>query len=202
MMVSVSRCDIPMNELQRIFIIGPAGVGKSTCGALLANELGFDFVDQDAEFNKRIGEIAGYIRENGYGGYCRQNSDLFYALVGEQRSSAVYALSSGFLLYEDLEEKFAKHARDLLELGISILLLPSRSLEESVKIVVERVIARRPGVSAKKEESKMRERYARYLRFGDIRVFSADLPPAVAGKMKSEYLTFLARESGHLEEER
>jgi len=64
--------------MRRVFLIGPAGVGKSTCGALLAPELGFGFVDLDAEFNGRVGDIGEFIAAKaGLGFYILNASGAF-----------------------------------------------------------------------------------------------------------------------------
>lgn len=39
----------------RIYLIGPMGAGKSTIGRQLAAELGFQFIDTDAEIEQRCG---------------------------------------------------------------------------------------------------------------------------------------------------
>jgi len=41
----------------KIFIIGPGGVGKSTCGPILASMLDCKFIDLDEEFCQRIVNI-------------------------------------------------------------------------------------------------------------------------------------------------
>lgn len=38
----------------KIFLIGPGGVGKTTCGAILANSLGYNFIDLDTEFASEL----------------------------------------------------------------------------------------------------------------------------------------------------
>ena len=139
--------------MRRVFLIGPAGVGKSTCGALLAPKLGFGFVDLDAEFNARVGHIDEFIAREGYPAYCRRNVELFEALVAEEDSDAVYALSSGFLLYEDLDPSYSRLAGDLQRLGVSILLLPAASVDEAAEITVERLLARRSGLDPEKERA-------------------------------------------------
>ena len=182
-----------MPYVNNIFLIGPAGVGKSTCGRVLAEELGYLFVDLDSEFNERVGNIAEYIETQGYAGYGARNTELFLALVGEQKRDAVYAMSAGFLLYPD---SVSRNASALSEHGVSILLLPSRSLEESVEIVVSRVLARRPWLDREKETRKIMDRYPRYVQHGDIKIFSADSPTGIAERMKKEYLDYLARSRG------
>jgi len=62
--------------LSNIFMIGPASVGKSTVGVLLAEKLGYEFVDIDKEFCKRVGLIPEVVKSEGYASYCEKNSKL------------------------------------------------------------------------------------------------------------------------------
>jgi shikimate kinase len=178
--------------LRRVFLIGPAGVGKSTCGPLLARKLGFGFVDLDFEFNTRVGHIAEFIARQGYLAYCRRNVDLFEALLDEE-SDAVHALSSGFLLYEDLDSSYSRLTDDLRRLGVSILLLPAASVEEATEITVGRLLARRPGLNAEKERAKFRTRFNKYIRHGDIQIISNAPPAVTVERARQEYERFLAR---------
>jgi shikimate kinase len=179
--------------LRRVLLIGPAGVGKSTCGALLAPKLGFGFVDLDSEFNTRVGHIAEFIAREGYLAYCRRNVDLFDALLAEEESDAVYALSSGFLLYEDLDPSYSRLAGDLRRLGVSILLLPAASVDEAAEITVGRLLARRPGLDAEKERVKFRTRFHKYIRHGDIQIISNAPPAVTVEQARLEYERFLVR---------
>lgn len=181
--------------MRRVFLIGPAGVGKSTCGALLAPKLGFGFVDLDSEFNTRIDHIAEFIAREGYPAYCRKNVDLFEALLAEEESGAVYALSSGFLLYEDLDPSYSRLAGELRKLGVSILLLPAASVEEAAEITVGRLLARRPGLDAEKERAKFRTRFHKYIRHGDIQIISNAPPAVTVERARQEYDRYLARAS-------
>ena len=54
-------------------LIGPGGAGKTTVGLLLAQRLGWSFVDQDREFMAREGDVARYMSAQGYVGYARRN---------------------------------------------------------------------------------------------------------------------------------
>ena len=172
---------------KRLFIIGPAGVGKSSCGAILASKLGFAFCDLDLEFKQRYGDIEHYVKTNGYPTYCHKNTALFFALVEEQIQDTVFSISSGFLMYEYVDPSFSKNAAALRDLGVSILLLPSRSLDESRDIVINRILARRPWLNREREIQKFLERYNQYIKYGDIQIFSAESPEAVVDRMEKEY---------------
>lgn len=126
----------------KIFLIGPGGVGKSTCGAILANMLTYTFVDLDKEFCNRIEIISTYIQNKGYKKYCEENSKLFYDLLEKNKNNTVFALSSGFLVHENMNTLTTKHKKTLQTQGISILLLPSNDREKSTEIVVKRQLSR------------------------------------------------------------
>lgn len=44
-----------MSRLQRVFLVGPMGAGKTTIGKYLAQHLKLQFVDTDAEIERRCG---------------------------------------------------------------------------------------------------------------------------------------------------
>ena len=141
--------------MNRIFIIGPGGVGKTTCGKIFAEKISYDFVDTDFEFINRIGEIDRYIEEKGYLIYRNANSNLFYELIEGRNNNTVFALSSGFLADEiDL----SKHSNSIRDLGLSILLLPSESLEETEEVVVKRQVSRGLNYDEKREREKIKKR--------------------------------------------
>jgi len=172
--------------LMKIFLIGPGGVGKSTSGPILADMLDYEFVDLDSEFCKRIQKIGNYIRDYGYEKYCLKNSELFYKLLDEDKEDAVFSLSSGFLVHKNLDELVLKHQKTIKDTGISILLLPSNSLEESKKIIVERQLSRGFGLKRNREAEKVNRRFYIYKKFGDIKIFSHDSPKIIANLMKEK----------------
>ena len=173
----------------RIFIIGPGGVGKTTSGAILAKKLNYQFIDLDHEFCNRIKSVGQYIQKFGYESYCYENSKLFYTLLSELSDDFVLPLSSGFLVHEDLGDLTKRHQQTLRDLGCSILLLPSTSIEESTRIVVTRQLLRGFGLNEQREKEKFMTRFIRYQEFGDIKVYSSNSPESVATEMKRMILT-------------
>lgn len=169
----------------KIFLIGPGGVGKTTCGRILAELLDFDFVDLDTEFCNRIENITTFIRTKGYEKYCSENSKLFYELLKISNDNCVFALSSGFLIHESLG---SKHKQILESSGISVLLLPSSLLEESTEIIVKRQLKRGFGLKEGREREKFTERFPIYKKFGDIKIFSQETPEVIAKQIKKELL--------------
>ncbi len=167
----------------KIFLIGPGGVGKSTCGKILAKELDCQFVDLDTEFCNQVENIGTYIKSKGYRPYCYANSELFYKLLDDLPENYVFVLSSGFLVHESFNELIEKHVRTLGEAGTSVLLLPSQSVEESTVIVVERQLKRGFGLERERETEKFKRRFHEYQKYGDIKIFSTDEPEEVANEI-------------------
>ena len=174
-------------ERELIFIVGPGGSGKSTAGKVLAERLGYGFVDLDYVFCERLGIIGDYIDQNGYKAYCAANSALFDRLLVDHPSRHVFPLSSGFLVHEDSPELVRKHRRLLRRSGISVLLLPSRSLSATMDVIIPRQMQRGyPGLTEDRERAKLARRFSRYKRFGDVKIFSSADPSTVADMMMSE----------------
>ena len=171
-----------------IFLIGPGGVGKSTCGPIVASMLGYRFIDLDQEFHARIGHIGNYIRNNGYTSYCLENSKVFYDIVQQGLSNAVFTLSSGFLVYKHFEHLTTKHKQSLKELGTSVLLLPSQCIDTSTNIVVKRQLKRGFGLREDKERETFMQRFLLYQLCGDIHIFSHVKPENIALEITCEIL--------------
>ncbi|MCK5475458.1 MAG: shikimate kinase [Candidatus Pacebacteria bacterium] len=168
----------------KIFLIGPGGVGKTTCGAILANLLGYNFIDLDREFNERIADTSDFIDAYGHKKYWLMNSKLFYEILSQYSGNFVFSLSAGFLDHKNMDELTLEHKRTLKELGISVLLLLSESLDKSMKIVVKRQLLRGFGLTRDREEVRFIQRFQKYKILGDIKIFSYDKPETIAEQMK------------------
>lgn len=167
----------------KVFLIGPGGAGKSTSGKILAEKLGHKLIDLDMEFMNQVGHIGLFIDSFGYEKYARRNSELFYLLLNNCSEDIVFVLSSGFLVHKGHEELVSKHVKTLKTNGTSILLLPSEDKNEAVEIIVKRQLSRGIELKEKDERRKITERYDKYLKFGDIKVFSQDTPEVIAEEM-------------------
>jgi len=174
----------------KIFLIGPGGVGKSTCGEILANLLGYNFIDLDTEFCKRVENVGSYINKFGYEKYCLKNSKLFYEILSQYFENFVFSLSSGFLIHENMDDLIKKHKQTLKDVGISVLLLPSESLDGSTGIVVKRQLSRGFGLKEDREKTKFIQRFPIYKELGDIKIFSHAKPEIIAKQMKKEILLY------------
>jgi shikimate kinase len=130
--------------MQRIFLIGPGGVGKTTVGRLLAVHLGYELLDLDEEFCSRVRPIRNYLDAHGYPAYVRRNSELFHKLLAlyGPASKTVFVLSSGFLATDVEPETVARNRTMVQAAGISVLLMPSRDLAASLEVVLARQMGR------------------------------------------------------------
>lgn len=82
-----------------IHLIGPGGAGKSTVAPHVATLLGCPALDLDRAFEAAHGDIDHYIQAHGYVAYAAANVATY--LANRSRPSAVFALSSGFMVYPE-----------------------------------------------------------------------------------------------------
>lgn len=140
----------------------------------------------DTEFCECVENVGCYINKFGYEKYCFENSRIFYEILSQHLENFVFSLSSGFLIHENTNELGLKHKKTLGDLGVSILLLPSKSLDESIKIIIKRQLSRGFGLKKDSEKSKFIKRYSIYKEYGDIKIFLYAKPEIIAEQMKKE----------------
>src|SRR5690349_18558779 len=87
----------PPNHL--VFLIGPRGSGKSTVAQLVARELGWDWLDADAELEKRYGRsIRAIFEAEGEVGFRAKEAAVLTELCGLSRH--IIATGGGVVLRE------------------------------------------------------------------------------------------------------
>lgn len=174
---------------RNIFFVGPASVGKTTVGKLVATKLGYHFVDIDQEFCQRVENIGTYLQTRGYVEYCEANSKLAHDLVKEYPTSTVFATPSGFLVHEECPHLVERHLM-VIKNGISVLLLPSRDPLAVADMIAERQLARWPdvGLTLEKERQKFLDRFEKYKNYGDIQIFSPEDPEVMADTIYAKLL--------------
>jgi shikimate kinase len=131
-------------------LIGPAFVGKTTIGALLAERLGLAFVDLDEvgdEYYRAAGmSLADFRAEIETRGYSRAHrwwqparvAGVQGVLANHPRS--VVALGAGHTHYED--EAYFHIVREALAPFVNVLLLlPEADVDRSVEILRHRALA-------------------------------------------------------------
>lgn len=87
------------NAIERLFLIGPPGAGKSTIGRRLAKLRNLDFVDSDDEIEQRCGVDIGFIFEKeGEDGFREREQRIIDEL--SQRNRVVLATGGGAVMRE------------------------------------------------------------------------------------------------------
>ena len=146
-----------------IELVGPGGAGKTTIGAALAEQLAVRFVDLDAEFASRHGDISAYLAGHGYEAYARENVRLYLDVVAGHVPPGVVALSSGFMTYRDhIHRDYFTVRQRIASSPSTFVLLPSTHVETCVQEVVRRQLRRPFARSAAREEHVIRERFPIY----------------------------------------
>jgi len=147
-----------------IQLIGPGGAGKTTIGARLAERLAIRFIDLDAEFVNRHGNISTHLDSHGYQAYAARNVGLYSDLVDGATRPAVVALSSGFMTYpDDIHPAYLARRQRIASSPSTFVLLPSIDVETCVAETVRRQLERPFARPAKREEQVIRERFALYM---------------------------------------
>jgi len=83
--------------VERIVLVGLPGAGKTTAGALAAKQLGWEFVDLDAELERAAGRsVSEIFSAEGESGFRRRESEATRGLAG--RSRLVVSPGGGWLL--------------------------------------------------------------------------------------------------------
>lgn len=80
-----------------IVLVGPAGVGKTTIGKKLANNLGFSFVDTDALFVKDHGDISSFFSKFGEPAFRKLEEDYLDSAIN---LGSVVATGGGAVISE------------------------------------------------------------------------------------------------------
>ncbi len=88
-----------MSEVQRVFLVGPMGTGKTTIGNKLAKALNFEFIDADEALEKRTGASITLIFDvEGEQGFREREEKILDDLT--QREQVVLATGGGAVLRE------------------------------------------------------------------------------------------------------
>ena len=89
-----------MPVLNRVFLVGPMGAGKSTIGKYLARHLGLEFVDTDTEIEERTGADIPWIFDvEGEEGFRDREQQVVEEMTA--RDNIVLATGGGVVLWPD-----------------------------------------------------------------------------------------------------
>jgi shikimate kinase len=95
-------------DFPRVFLIGYRGTGKTTVGRLVAERLGWDFVDADEELERRAGKtIRAIIEEEGESSFRDKEVAVFSSLCARERR--VIATGGGVILRETNRRHLREH---------------------------------------------------------------------------------------------
>ncbi|MGB0834360.1 MAG: shikimate kinase AroK [Psychrobium sp.] len=95
-----------MAEKRNIYIVGPMGAGKSTIGRQIAQQLHLEFVDSDAEIERRTGaEIAWVFDVEGEEGFRKREADVISDLTEQQ--GVVLATGGGSIITKEVRNKLS-----------------------------------------------------------------------------------------------
>jgi shikimate kinase len=148
-----------------IRLVGPGGAGKSTIGAALAVRLGLPFVDLDALFTQRAGDISHYIDCRGYAEYVHENVETYASFVDRQHDlRGVMALSSGFMTYvQRIHPRYDVIREEIAASPTTFVLLCSLDRQSCIAETTRRQLARPFARSREREETVIQERYPVYM---------------------------------------
>ena len=96
-------------QKEKIILTGYRATGKSSIGKILADLLGFGFIDTDQAIEKRQGEtIAEMVGRGGWDLFRRREEDILVELAGSKNK--VIATGGGSVMHEDAWAKLRKNA--------------------------------------------------------------------------------------------
>jgi shikimate kinase len=96
-------------QKEKVILTGYRATGKTSIGKILADLLGFDFIDTDLVIEKRQGEsITDMVSRGGWDMFRRKEEDILLELV--RRNNIVIATGGGSVMHEKAWEKLRKNA--------------------------------------------------------------------------------------------
>lgn len=151
---------------QNLFLVGPMGVGKTTIGRVLAQELNLEFLDSDHEIESRAGANVAWIFDvEGEEGFRTRESAVIDELTS--RTGVLVATGGGSVLKPE-------NRRCLVSRGVVVFL--DTSLELQIKRTEKD--KKRPLLQNVDHTSVLRDlkfkRHPIYSEIADIRVFVGD----------------------------
>ena len=154
-----------------VVLIGPPGAGKSAVGPLLADRLGVEFHDTDAEVGAAAGKpVSDIFIENGEDAFRELERSAVSSAVGALRTSGgVLALGSGAVLDAGVQA--------LLD-GLPVVYLSAEFGTVARRIGLDRPRVVVPGNPRGRLRTMLDERDAIYQRLAAVTVPTDDLDPA------------------------
>ncbi|MBN6709951.1 shikimate kinase AroK [Haemophilus haemoglobinophilus] len=139
-----------MAEKRNIFLVGPMGAGKSTIGRQLAQMLGMEFIDTDAEIEQRAGADISWIFDvEGEDGFRKREERIINELTQKQgivlstgggaivsKDSRNYLSARGIVIYLEttVEKQYQRTQRDKKRPLLQNVEDPRQVLEDLAKV--------------------------------------------------------------------
>ena len=119
----------------RVFLVGPMGVGKTTIGKMLARELNLKFIDSDHEIERRCGaEIAWIFDVEGEQGFRDRESHVIDDLT--QMDGILLATGGGAVLREE-NRQHLKERGVVIHLDTNLELLVRRTAKDKKRPLLQ-----------------------------------------------------------------
>ena len=155
-----------------VVLIGPPGAGKSAVGPLLADRLGVEFRDTDADVGAAAGKpVADVFVENGEEAFRALERQAATSALEELRGQGgVLALGSGAVLDDNVKQMLAEHTATVVYLSADFGTVARRTGLDRPRVVV-------PGNPRGRLRAMLGERDALYQRLAAVTVPTDDLEP-------------------------
>jgi shikimate kinase len=96
-------------QKEKVILTGYRATGKSSIGKILADMLGYGFIDTDQAIEKRQGEtIAEMVSRGGWDLFRRKEEDMLFELARSRKK--VIATGGGSVMHENVWAKLRKNA--------------------------------------------------------------------------------------------
>ena len=123
-----------------ISLVGLRGSGKTSTAIELAILLNRPFIDADTEFTRRYGPINEFVRRNDWLEFRKLESYILEDICSTHYGRDVILSTGGGAIAHDKDEKLRlKNVSLLRKLGTICYLLPWANLDESAKILFNRL---------------------------------------------------------------
>ena len=121
--------------------IGPQASGKTEVSRILARELDVPLVDADVAFANMYGPITTFVNRFGQELFRQYEAEILTKIVEDNKelgNSVVLAPGGGAVAHDQGEEYRLANIEALQKAGRMFYLLPSKSLEESARVLTDR----------------------------------------------------------------
>ena len=181
----------PLHRAENIILIGLMGSGKSTVGRIVAQKLGFQFVDTDHVITDQARcSIPEIFAREGEAGFRRRESAVLRQLLGRKHS--VIATGGG-IITQPMNLPLLKHLGFITWLEASTELLVRRTSVNN-----DRPLLRGEEAPVVKLQRLIQERAPIYKSIADLRILTDELTQqeSAYGVAESARLFFSKRQSG------